>query len=277
MAESPIVTLLTDFGQRDPFVGIMKGVVLSYCRHASLVDLLHEVPAYSVLGASLQLSAAVGFFPAGTIHLVVVDPGVGGIRRPIVAQVGGQWFVAPDNGVLSHVLIAAAAWRAWAVTEPAFARNPASVTFHGRDVFAPVAGMLAAGSLPESFGPEVTDPMILPLPCVVSSRDRVCGEVVWIDHFGNCLTNIGRSDLEALAERTCAVPEVLVGRHRIPRIVSRFEEASGEVGGALIGSTQHLELFRDRGNLAADWRIVPGMKVVVVGPREAPGGEGGGE
>ncbi|MBI2002790.1 MAG: SAM-dependent chlorinase/fluorinase, partial [candidate division NC10 bacterium] len=97
MSELPIVTILTDFGQRDAFVGIVKGVVLSHCRHAILVDLCHEVPAFSILGASLQLQSAMGYFPAGTIHLVVVDPGVGGARRPLVARIGEQLFVAPDN------------------------------------------------------------------------------------------------------------------------------------------------------------------------------------
>jgi S-adenosylmethionine hydrolase len=205
---------------------------------------------------------------------VVVDPGVGGIRRPIVAQVGGQRFVAPDNGVLSHVLTTAAGWRVWAVTEPAFVRTPASLTFHGRDVFAPVAGMLAAGSSPESFGPEVSDPAILPLPRVVAGRDRLRGEVVWVDHFGNCLTNITQSDLEGLAARARTGLEVRVGNHRITGIVSRFEEASGAGGGALVGSMRRLELFLDRGNLAADWGIVPGTEVVVLASEEA-GEEGG--
>ena len=191
--DRPVVTLLTDFGHQDPFVGIMKGVILRLCPTAALVDLCHETAAYDILGASFLLQSAVCFFPPGTIHVAVVDPGVGGPRRPIVAQIGGQVFVAPDNGVLSYPMASGGVRTIRAITAREYLLPEVSATFHGRDVFAPVAGHLACGVPLERFGPEVADPVGLPIPR--PRRDpsgQIAGEVIWIDHFGNCITNITR-------------------------------------------------------------------------------------
>jgi hypothetical protein len=272
MAEPPIVTLLTDFGRQDPFVGIMKGVILTQCRRAQLVDLCHEIPPFDLLGASLQLRAAVESFPAGTIHLAVVDPGVGGSRRPLVACIDEQRFVAPDNGLLSHVLQGAPRWRAHAVTEPPWSRHPRSTTFHGRDLFAPAAGLLAAGEPLEAFGPEITDPVRLSLPRPTTDAHGVAGVIVWVDRFGNCLTSIDRPALTALAGQAPFPLAVSVGRRSLGPILHSFE-AAGEGGvGALIGSTGHLELFANRGNLAERWGLAPGVEV-----RVEPGERGSAE
>jgi S-adenosylmethionine hydrolase len=185
------VTFLTDFGTHDPFVGIMKGVVLGICPDASLVDLCHEIPAHDILHGSFVLHTAVGVFPAGTIHVGVVDPGVGGARRPILAAIDGQFFVGPDNGVLSYPLATAERYEVRRLSVETFWRHPVSASFHGRDIFAPVAGHLAAGVNPDRFGPVITDPVRLEIPRPkANAAGRVQGQVMRVDRFGNCLTNI---------------------------------------------------------------------------------------
>jgi S-adenosylmethionine hydrolase len=145
MQRRPIITLLTDFGNQDPYVGIMKGVILGLCPDAALVDLCHETSAHDVLGGSFLLQSASPFFPAGTIHVAVVDPGVGGARRPILAHIDDQFFVAPDNGLLSYSMSHGALRTVRAITAREYLLPEVSATFHGRDVFAPVAGHLACG------------------------------------------------------------------------------------------------------------------------------------
>src|SRR5574342_263363 len=184
----PVVSLLTDFGHQDPFVGIMKGVILRLCPEAALVDLCHETPAYNILGGSFLLHSALRFFPTGTIHVAVVDPGVGGPRRPIVARIDDQIFVAPDNGLLSYPMARGTLQGGRVVTAREYLLHPVSATFHGRDVFAPVAGHLARGLPVERVGPEIADPVRLEIPR--PERDAsgaILGVVLWVDGFGNCI------------------------------------------------------------------------------------------
>ena len=262
--DRPVVTLLTDFGHQDPFVGIMKGVILRLCPTAALVDLCHETAAYDIRGASLLLQSAVGFFPPGTIHLAVVDPGVGGPRRPILAQIGGQVFVAPDNGVLSYPMAWGTVRTIRAITAREYLLPEVSATFHGRDVFAPVAGHLACGVPLERFGPEVADPVGLPIPR--PRRDpsgQIAGEVIWIDHFGNCITNITREDLEACRAGQTGSPRVLLAGREVGPVVQFFGEVGVGRGGAILGSMGTLELFLNQGNLARQWTVVPGAPVIL--------------
>ena len=262
--DRPVVTLLTDFGHQDPFVGIMKGVILRLCPTATLVDLCHETAAYDILGASFLLQSAVGFFPSGTIHVAVVDPGVGGPRRPILAQIGGQVFVAPDNGILSYPMASGAVRTIRAITAREYLLAEGSATFHGRDVFAPVAGHLARGVPLERFGPEVADPACLPIPR--PRRDpsgQLAGEVIWIDHFGNCITNITREDLEACRAGQTGSPRVLLAGREVGPVVQFFGEVGAGRGGAILGSMGTLELFLNQGNLARQWTVVPGAPVIL--------------
>ncbi|MDE3196760.1 MAG: SAM-dependent chlorinase/fluorinase, partial [Acidobacteriota bacterium] len=154
----PVITLLTDFGLSDHYVAAMKGVILSICPSARLVDITHEIRPYSILGGAFSLSQAWRYFPKGTVHLVVVDPGVGSSRLPLAAEADGHRFVAPDNGVLSMI----GDFQAFEIREARYFNRPVSQTFHGRDIFAPVAAHLAAGVGPSDFGPRVTDPIRLP-------------------------------------------------------------------------------------------------------------------
>jgi hypothetical protein len=252
----PIVTFLTDFGTQDPFVGIMKGVVLGICPDAALVDLCHEVPPHDIVGGSFLLHTAVGAFPAGTIHVAVVDPGVGGERRPILAEIDGQVFVGPDNGVLSYPLAAAGRCAVRRLSVEAFWRHPVSTSFHGRDVFAPVAGHLAAGVSPDCFGPPLADPVRLEIPQPrVDTAGRVQGEVVWVDRFGNCLTNIPRDLVPDTTTERGGPLHVWVGGRPLGRLVGTFSEVGAGEAGALVGSAAYLELFCNRGNLARDRQV----------------------
>lgn len=269
----PIVTLLTDFGHQDPFVGIMKGVILSLCPEAILVDLCHETPAFNILGGSFLLQSAVRFFPAGTIHVAVVDPGVGGPRRPIVARIGQQIFVAPDNGLLSYPMAAGTVHSVREITASKYLLHPVSATFHGRDVFAPVAGHLAWGVPPERLGPEIADAVCLAIPH--PQRDAsgaLRGVVLWVDRFGNCVTNLTQAELGELAEVGGERVQIRIDGRQLGPMVGSFGEAGGGGRGAIIGSTGHLELFSNQGDLASEWGLSLGASICVEWERESDAG-----
>jgi S-adenosyl-L-methionine hydrolase (adenosine-forming) len=255
----PIVTLLTDFGLHDAFVGCLRGVILARCPAATVVDLCHAIRPFDILGASFLLQSALPCFGPGTIHVVVVDPGVGGERRPLLAEIDGHVFVAPDNGVLSYPLQAAHRTRLRHLTAPEFWRLPVSRSFHGRDIFAPVAGHLAAGVGADRFGPPLHDPVRLALPQVRRESDRVHGQVIWIDHFGNCVTTIPGAEVETLAGASAAV-----AGERIP-VVDSFGSVPDGSCGALVGSTGHLELFVNRGDFARSRQVRVGDEVALEG------------
>ena len=265
----PIVTLLTDFGHQDPFVGIMKGVILGLCPEAVIVDLCHETPAFDILGGSFLLQSAVRFFPSGTIHVAVVDPGVGGPRRPIVARIDQQIFVAPDNGLLSYPLAGGTVHGVRAITAREYLLDPVSATFHGRDVFAPAAGHLARGLSPERLGPQIADAVRLEIPH--PHRDAsgaIRGAILWVDRFGNCITNLTAADLGTLAVARGAPVQIRLDGQRLGPVVGSFGEA-GDGGGAIIGSTGHLELFSNRGNLARERSLSLGASVCLEWERVA--------
>jgi S-adenosylmethionine hydrolase len=261
----PIVTLLTDFGLADPYVGIMKGVILSRCPGVAIVDLCHDVPPQHVLAGAFLLHTATPYFPPGTIHVAVVDPGVGSARRALAARIGGQLFLAPDNGLLSYALETGPVQVVRAVTARRLYLPEVSATFHGRDVFAAVAGHLAGGLSLGRVGPEVPDPLRLPIPRPhLEAGLGMRGEVLWIDRFGNCITNIHRQELAALLGGPPGGLQVFVRDHLVGSILGYFAEAGRGEPGAVIGSTGHLELFLGQGSLAAAWALAPGDRVVVV-------------
>src|SRR5437660_1848173 len=181
----PVIALLTDFGTRDRYAGTMKGVALGICPDATLVDISHDLPAHDVLGAALELAAAHRYFPSGTIFLVVVDPGVGSARRGIAAEAGEYKFVAPDNGVLTAVLEEHPPKRIVELTERKFARPTVSRTFEGRDRFAPAAAWLAKGIELAALGRSAGAIHHLEIPKPQGGADRIEGQVLRVDHFGN--------------------------------------------------------------------------------------------
>ncbi len=236
----PIVALLTDFGTRDHYAGVIKGVILGICADVTLVDVSHDLPPHDVAFAALEVAATYRYFPPGTIFVVVVDPGVGTSRRGLAAEVGDWRFVAPDNGVLTAVFQETPPKRVVELTERRFARPTVSRTFEGRDRFAPAAAWIARGTQLAAFGRQVTDYAMIDLPKPTLDGAVLRGCVVRLDRFGNVVTNLDRRMCERLAEGTTALHLTVRGQ-AIARIVSTYSDiAPGEVG-ALFGSTDHLE------------------------------------
>jgi S-adenosylmethionine hydrolase len=193
-----IITLLTDFGSQDYFVGAMKGAILSINPAASIVDITHEIPPHNIQAAAFTLLASYKDFPAGTIHAAVVDPGVGSDRRPILIECAQQLFVGPDNGIFSWICEREKHFRAVHLTNQKFFRHPVSRTFHGRDIFAPVAASLSNGTAPGDFGPVIDDLVQLEsLKPRTVSKGVTEASIIHIDHFGNCITNVTRDDFGA--------------------------------------------------------------------------------
>jgi S-adenosylmethionine hydrolase len=235
-----VITLTTDFGLRDPFVGIMKGVILSLCPSARLVDLTHEIPAHDVQGGGLALEAAIPFFPAGTVHLAVVDPGVGTARRAIAVRREQCYLVGPDNGLFTFAF-QEAGWTAVGLAAPEYRLAEVSRTFHGRDVFAPAAAYLAAGVPLERLGPSVADPVRLPRPrCHLEGRELI-GEVIDADRFGNLLTSIPAGRLGEIPGHGPLTLDV-AGRLVSGPVEAYAEGREGEPT-AIVGSTGRLEIF----------------------------------
>jgi len=199
-----LITLTTDFGLREGYPAVMKGVIYGILPHARLVDITHQVQPQNLYEAAFILEISAFFFPENTVHVVVVDPGVGTARRPLAARIGSQFFVAPDNGVLSRVLLRAEreGWSSAFVhaDQPAYWLADRSATFHGRDIFAPLAAHLAGGVPLEKIGTPICDPQMLPIRQPQRSADGVSGEVIHIDHFGNAITSITAADIQHLGQ-----------------------------------------------------------------------------
>jgi len=260
-----IITLTTDLGMTDAYVAAMKGVMLSINPEAKLIDICHTIKPQNVLQAAFVLSTAYRFFPEKTIHLVVVDPGVGTERRAIILRTPLADFVAPDNGVLSYVIQKSSTkLEAVAITEPQFWRSPVSPTFHGRDVFAPVAARLSLGLPPIDFGEEVTSVTVLPLPHPYRASDgALVGHILHIDGFGNLITDI-KSGVLSKAEQTITIE---VGNHRISGLSHTYAEGKGLL--ALIGSSEYLEIALKEGSASALLNAEVGNKVKI---RQLSGG-----
>ncbi|HEV7859470.1 MAG TPA: SAM-dependent chlorinase/fluorinase [Pyrinomonadaceae bacterium] len=191
-----LITLLTDFGTADYFVGAMKGVILSINAGARVLDLTHEIAAHDIQAGAFNLLAVYKEFPAATIHVAVVDPGVGSARRPILVTGGGQFFVGPDNGLFSYIYERETDRRVFHLTRAKYFRHPVSETFHGRDVFAPVAGALSLGTRADELGDEITDyQKLAPLAPAMTASGEMQASILHIDRFGNCVTNLTREDL----------------------------------------------------------------------------------
>ena len=245
----PVIALLSDFGTRDHYAGTMKGVILGICPDATLVDITHDVTPHDVLEGALQLAATYRYFPAGTVFLVVVDPGVGSARRGIAAEAGDYRFVAPDNGVLTTVLKETPPRKVVELSERRFARPTVTRTFEGRDRFAPAAAWLAKGTQLSALGRAVNDFHHLDVPAAAATADALAGTVVHVDRFGNLVTNIDRRTFESFVRQSPI--RILIAGHPIERLVSTYAEiAAGEVC-ALFGSSDHLELAANAASAAA--------------------------
>jgi len=259
------ITLLTDFGQNDTFVGVMKGVILGILPQASIVDLCHNLPSYDVAEAAFLIYISYSYFPTQSIHLVVVDPGVGSPRRPLLVTTDSYYFIAPDNGVLSYIFEKAGLCRVYEITAGHYFLSPKSATFHGRDVFAPVAAYLSKGIEPEAFGSEITSYVKLPLPFPRMVREGVmAGEILHIDRFGNLITNISYEDLaRLLGKREEARLAFRLGGAMIEGLRSFYGEGEKGKLEAIIGNSGHLEIFVNQGNASLIAEKRKGDEVVV--------------
>jgi S-adenosylmethionine hydrolase len=265
--DAPIVTLLTDFGTADYFVAAVKGVIISANPKVRLIDITHDIPPQDIESAAFTLLAACSAFPEGTIHLAVVDPGVGSERRPLLMQLGKQFFVGPDNGIFSYVCDRheepGAKPKFFHITNDKIFRQPVSTTFHGRDIFAPVAAALSLGMKPAALGSEITDCVRLPRLQPAPARDgTLVGRIVHIDRFGNCVTNLRQSDLRARA--TAARFKLTVNAKSITSLRRHYAEAGKEKVFAIWGSAGFLELATANGSAAKILQVKRGDAVKVI-------------
>lgn len=282
MKQTPLITLTTDFGTADGYVGTMKGVILGIAPDARLVDLSHEIAPQNVREAAFVLLASYSFFPAHTVHLVVVDPGVGSARRPIVLRTPSGTFVGPDNGVFSYVMDREPVGALVALADPHYRLPRVSHTFHGRDVFAPAAAHLAAGVPIADLGPPVSDPVSLPLPRLEVAVEGIVGQVLHVDHFGNVVTSIGElmwagnglvfapvfgaaKDKKQDAERriVAAGATVMVAGQQIVGVQRAYADIEPGEMLALVGSSGYLEIAVREGSAALKLGVHPGDEVVL--------------
>jgi S-adenosyl-L-methionine hydrolase (adenosine-forming) len=260
---SQIIALLTDFGHRDPFVGIMKGIMLGINPNLQLVDISHEVTPQRIREAAIILSITFPYFPLQTIFVVVVDPGVGGVRRPLIVETTKYLFVAPDNGVLGPVLEQEEVRCVIHATEARYFRQPISRTFHGRDVFAPLAAWLSHGAKVHEMGPAIDDHMRLELPRPSVQIDGgLEGEVLYQDRFGNLMTNVS----EAFMTELWGPPpwqgiQVSIEAAVIRGLDSYYAQRSAQELGMIINSWGLLEIFANGGNAAQATGAVEGSPV----------------
>ncbi|RLB41956.1 MAG: hypothetical protein DRH12_06825 [Deltaproteobacteria bacterium] len=273
MIPSGIITFLTDFGLTDPYVGVMKGVVLDINPGATIVDISHGVQPGDILGASFLLMESYSYFPRGTIHVVVVDPGVGTSRRPLIIVTDEYFFVGPDNGVFSRLIHDRAPKAIIHLANTAFFRHPVSNTFHGRDVFAPVAAHLSLGADPQDMGVPIKDPVKLSIPAPIKDGKRLQGQVIRVDRFGNLITNISATSLKPYLDSGRDNLMITAGPIKIRQISSTYGDVPVNQELAIIGSSGFLEISVNQGR--ADKKVdevgkVIGMPVVVeaVGERQ---------
>ena len=265
MAEPRVVTFTTDFGLHDAFVGIMHGVVLSIHPETRVVDICHAVPSFDVLDAAWTIAQAYRFFPPRSVHVIVVDPGVGSARRPILAETEDYIFVAPDNGVLSLIEAREPKFTVRHITSDRYFLQPVSQTFHGRDIFSPVAAWLSKGVAPAEFGPEVSDHIRLDLPVVERvSEKSLRGVVLKVDKFGNLISNFGEQEAPALFAVTPPSIKLLIAGQTITRLCRSYDDGGDDEFIAIIGSSGYLEIAARQASAAEKLSAGVGTPVGII-------------
>jgi len=232
-----VISLLTDFGTADYYVGAVKGAILSVNPQATIVDITHEIAPQDIAAGAFTLLAAYKTFPAGTVHVAVVDPGVGSTRRPIVVSANEQFFVGPDNGLFTYIYDREPSHQVFHVTEEKYFRPDPSTTFHGRDIFAPVGAAVSKGVKVREFGSRIDDAVRLPIPLApeVLKNGDVRARIIHIDRFGNCVTNLTR-------ELVMSSATLVVNRKTIREFRKFYGEDSGKTPFAIWGSAGFLEI-----------------------------------
>lgn len=259
---NPIITLTTDYGTGDHLVGVLKGVILKINPDVTIVDITHEVTPFDLLDGALAIASAYAYFPPRTIHVVIVDPGVGTERRPLLVSGQNQYFIAPDNGVLSGVFEKEQNFLVRHLTSEHYFLQPVSKTFHGRDVFAPVAAWLSKNWQPGSMGDEITDFKRFALPKPKEADGGLKGVILKVDSFGNLMTNFRAEDLPAEASEKGEV-KLQLGTYAVTRLVPTF--ASGNAGEAIafVGSSGYVEIGVNKGNASKTLGIGRGAAVLL--------------
>ncbi|MBN4078159.1 SAM-dependent chlorinase/fluorinase [Nitrospina gracilis] len=278
----PLITLTTDFGLDDPFVGIMKGVILNIEPEAHIVDITHNIDPQNILQAARVLSATYPWYPRKTIHIVIVDPGVGGPvlnkspktsnlsliaegrgpigKRPIVVQSQFQTFIGPDNGVLTSALGPKS--RTYELNNPKYFLKNISNTFHGRDLFAPVAAWIATGIAASKMGPRVLKPTRLELPEATQKSKNIKGEIIYIDRFGNATTNIS-AELMSETFTSSDTIELRVGKNKINGLVTGYYQVNPDQPGAILNSWDQVEIFCRENSAEKNLKLKTGQTVTL--------------
>lgn len=264
MGERPIITLLTDFGLIDSYVAEIKAVILSICPEACIIDISHNVRKFDIKMGSFLLMRASKFFPKGTIHVAIVDPGVGGGRRPIIVECERNLYVGPDNGLLIPSAKREGIKHVYIIENPKYMLKKISRTFHGRDIFGPAAAYLARGVPPSEFGPEIFDPIA---PSFAESKvygEHIEGEVIHIDDFGNIITNITYDDLKSLG----VVEGNLLGvrlkdKDLRLKLCSAYSEAEINMPLLIIGSADFLEVSVNQGDASKFFGVKTNEKIII--------------
>jgi S-adenosyl-L-methionine hydrolase (adenosine-forming) len=255
-----LVSLITDFGTQDWFVGVMKGLILRAAPETRLIDLTHEIPPGDIRAGAFALMASCRFLPRGSVHLVVVDPGVGSSRRGLAVQTEEYSFVAPDNGVLSWALRNQRLRTIHALENPAYRLEPVSNTFHGRDIFAPVAAHLSRGGSVEELGPEIKEILQIAWPEPRLELDRMTGEILYVDRFGNAISNLDSASLGTLGPK-----RLIVRAHKVRAcpIATYYQAVPAGEAVAVLGSSGFLEIAVNGGNAAQRLGLKPGDPIAV--------------
>lgn len=263
-AARPLITLLTDFGERDYFVASMKGVILSIHPDARIVDLSHQIAPHQIEEAAYVLESCYPYFPEGTVHVAVVDPGVGSARRSLLASSSKCHFLAPDNGLLTRVLRNEQDVEIRQVDNAAYRRDAEGATFDGRDLFAPAAAWLAKGKPVASFGRVIDDPVTLTFLEPTWQGDTLVGHIEYVDRFGNLMSNVTPRhlrELKRLAGRESLT--IRIAGRMVEGLVASYSEGTGDIPAALINSGGKLEVFLNKKSAAAQFSLGVGAEIIL--------------
>lgn len=264
MPSKTVISLLSDFGLRDPYVAEMKAVILSIYPEARIVDISHDIEKYNVRMGAFLLAQAAPYFPRGTVHVAVVDPGVGTKRRPIIIEAERSLYVGPDNGVLMLSAQNEGIKHIHEITNKKYMLRPVSRTFHGRDLFSPAAAYLAKGASASSFGPEIRDPVIPSFAYPMVQGEEIRGEVIHADGFGNLITNITKKQLKAVGiEEGDSLQAVLKGTSVNMKICSAYGDVPAKTPLAIMGGTGFLEFSVNQGDAAQSFKTRIGDNIII--------------
>jgi S-adenosylmethionine hydrolase len=261
---NPIITLTTDFGLKDPYVAEIKAVILSISPNAIIIDITHNIESFNVRMGAYVLASASPYFPKGTIHVAVVDPGVGTTRHLLLVETKNGFYIGPDNGVLALAAKNQGIKHIYELTNRKLMLPKISNTFHGRDIFAPAAAHLANGTSPTEFGPKISKIVMPDFAKIVKKKNALMGEVLHIDNFGNIITNFGERELETIRIKKTVnikIKKTLLGL----KLCKSYAEAKPQTLLAIVGSHNFLEISINQGNAATKFKINVGDKVTIYG------------